>query len=82
MGKYKSVRLDKLLAEVTVEDSGVGIAPEQIRHLFDRFWRAEASRHYQSGGSGLGLAIAQAIVLLHQGTISVTSEPGVGSCFS
>lgn len=67
---------------VTVQDTGIGIAPDQINRVFDRFWRAESSRNYQSGGSGLGLAIVQAIVQQHQGTISVTSKPGVGSCFS
>jgi len=67
---------------VAVEDTGIGIAPEQIHQVFDRFWRAESSRNYQSGGSGLGLAIAQAIAQQHQGSISVSSELGKGACFS
>ncbi len=66
---------------ITVQDTGIGIAPEQINQVFDRFWRSESSRNYQSGGFGLGLAIAQAIAQRHQGTISATSKPGVGSCF-
>ncbi len=44
---------------ITVQDTGIGIAPEQLHQVFDRFWRAESSRNYQSGGTGLGLAIAQ-----------------------
>jgi signal transduction histidine kinase len=68
--------------QVAVEDTGIGIAPEQTHQVFDRFWRAESSRNYQSGGSGLGLSIAQAIVQQHQGSISVTSELGKGTCFS
>jgi two-component system, OmpR family, manganese sensing sensor histidine kinase len=67
---------------VNVQDTGVGIAPEHINKVFERFWRADQSRSYWSGGSGLGLAIAQAIAQNHGGLISVTSQLGVGSCFT
>ncbi|MBE9019533.1 HAMP domain-containing histidine kinase [Chroococcidiopsidales cyanobacterium LEGE 13417] len=67
---------------IDVRDTGVGIAPEQFKHLFDRFWRADRSRSYNSGGSGLGLAIAQAIAQNHGGFITVTSQVEVGSCFT
>ncbi|WP_253276361.1 ATP-binding protein [Synechococcus sp. PCC 6312] len=67
---------------ISVKDTGMGILPEQLDRVFDRFWRAEQSRSYQSGGSGLGLAIAQAIAQSHGGLITVTSQPGVGSCFT
>ncbi|WP_089130988.1 sensor histidine kinase [Tolypothrix sp. NIES-4075] len=67
---------------VNVQDTGVGIAPEYIDKVFERFWRADQSRSYWSGGSGLGLAIAQAIAQNHGGLISVTSQLGVGSCFT
>ncbi|BBD65437.1 integral membrane sensor signal transduction histidine kinase [Nostoc commune NIES-4072] len=67
---------------VNVQDTGVGIAPEHIDKVFERFWRADQSRSYWSGGSGLGLAIAQAIAQNHGGLISVTSQLGVGSCFT
>ncbi len=67
---------------VSVKDTGVGIAPEHIKRVFERFWRAEQSRSYWDGGSGLGLAIAQAIAQNHGGSISVTSQLGVGSCFT
>jgi two-component system, OmpR family, manganese sensing sensor histidine kinase len=67
---------------IDVRDTGVGIAPEQLKHVFDRFWRADRSRSYNSGGSGLGLAIAQAIAQNHGGFITVTSQVEVGSCFA
>ncbi len=67
---------------ISVKDTGIGISPEQLDRVFDRFWRAEESRAYQSGGSGLGLAIAQAIAQSHGGLIAVTSQVGGGSCFT
>lgn len=67
---------------VSIKDTGIGIPPEQLDQIFDRFWRAEQSRAYQSGGSGLGLAIAQAIVQTHGGSITAVSQVGVGSCFT
>ncbi|MEC4819810.1 MAG: HAMP domain-containing sensor histidine kinase [Scytonema sp. PMC 1069.18] len=70
------------LVDVKVQDTGVGIAPEQIDKVFERFWRADKSRSYNSGGSGLGLAIAQAIAQNHGGLITVTSQLEFGSCFN
>ena len=67
---------------ITVEDSGIGIAPEHLERVFDRLWRADRSRSYYEGGSGLGLAITQAIIHNHKGTISVTSQVDIGSCFT
>jgi two-component system, OmpR family, manganese sensing sensor histidine kinase len=67
---------------INVQDTGVGIAPEDIDKVFERFWRGDPSRSYWLGGSGLGLAIAQAIAQNHGGLISVTSQLGVGSCFT
>lgn len=66
---------------VSVEDTGIGIAPEDVKLVFDRFWRADRARNRREGGLGMGLAIAQAIVQSHRGEISVTSQLGVGSCF-
>jgi two-component system, OmpR family, manganese sensing sensor histidine kinase len=68
--------------QVSVQDTGIGIAPEHLDRVFDRFWQADQSRSHQVGGSGLGLAIVQAIVQQHGGSIAVTSEPGKGSCFT
>lgn len=67
---------------VTVRDTGIGIAPEHLARVFDRFWRADQSRTYWSGGSGLGLAIAQAIAQNHGGSIAVTSQLAKGSSFT
>ncbi|MGL5938926.1 MAG: sensor histidine kinase [Waterburya sp.] len=66
---------------IKIKDTGIGIAPEHLDLIFERFWRADKSRSYQSGKSGLGLAIVKQIVQLHNGTISVDSQLGKGSCF-
>lgn len=68
-------------AIVSLEDTGIGIAPEQLPHIFDRFWRADQARQKHNNGSGLGLAIAKIIAQHHQGDITVRSELGAGSCF-
>lgn len=69
-------------AQITlrVQDTGSGIAPENLPHIFDRFYRADPSRAYKTGGSGLGLAIVKAIITLHGGTIRAESTPGEGTC--
>jgi signal transduction histidine kinase len=63
---------------VSVEDTGSGIAPENLEHVFDPFWRGQRG---ERGGAGLGLAIARGIVITHGGRIWVESEPGRGSAF-
>ncbi len=67
---------------VDVRDSGVGIAPEHLPRLFERFYRADASRSREGGGTGIGLAIARSIVESHGGRITASSEPGRGSSFT
>ena len=67
--------------QITVEDTGSGIATEHLPHIFERFYRADRARDRESGGTGLGLAIAQEIALAHNGTINVQSEVGKGSVF-
>jgi signal transduction histidine kinase len=62
--------------QLSVVDSGVGIAPEHLPHVFERFYKADASRTGGPSGSGLGLSIVKAIVERHGGRISVTSVPG------
>ena len=59
---------------VNFRDTGIGIAPEHIDKIFERFFRVDKSRSYQTGNSGLGLAIVREIVQLHKGTISVESK--------
>jgi two-component system, OmpR family, sensor kinase len=61
---------------ITVTDQGAGIEPEHLPHIFDRFYKADASRTGVAGGSGLGLSIVRTIVERHGGRISVTSRPG------
>ncbi|GGZ13229.1 sensor histidine kinase [Streptomyces poonensis] len=70
------------LAVVEVRDTGKGISAEDLPHLFDRFWRADASRGRATGGSGLGLSIARQIVTDHRGTIEVRSTVGAGTAFT
>ncbi|MFD9514334.1 sensor histidine kinase [Streptomyces mirabilis] len=65
--------------ELRVEDNGPGISPQDLPRVFERFWRAEASRSRAYGGSGLGLAIVEAIVHAHHGEVSVHSEIGHGT---
>jgi two-component system, OmpR family, manganese sensing sensor histidine kinase len=65
-----------------VRDTGIGIAPENLERIFERFWQADSSRSYSEEGAGLGLAIAQAIAQRHGGLITVTSQVGIGSCFT
>jgi signal transduction histidine kinase len=68
-------------AVISVSDTGAGIAPEELGRVFERFYRTDASRTRDSGGFGLGLAIAKDLVEAMGGTISVTSEVGLGSTF-
>ncbi|HEY9593129.1 MAG TPA: ATP-binding protein [Spirochaetia bacterium] len=67
---------------VTVADTGIGIAPEDLPHVFERFYRADKAREKTTGGSGLGLAIAREIVELHGGSLVVESAPGRGAAFT
>ena len=67
---------------VSVRDQGVGIAAEELPHLFDRFYRAPQAGVMRSGGMGLGLYICQEIVARHGGTIRAESIEGAGSTFT
>ena len=64
------------VATLSVSDTGAGIAPDHLPHVFERFYKVDTARAAESTGSGLGLSITKAIVERHGGTIRVTSQPG------
>jgi signal transduction histidine kinase len=66
---------------ITVEDTGVGIAEDQLDKIFQSFYQVDSSSTREYGGAGLGLAIVRSYVEGHGGRISVSSIPGKGSCF-
>jgi len=68
--------------QITVQDTGQGIAAEHLGHIFDRFYRVQEDRSRASGGTGLGLAIAKEFVEAQGGSITVTSEIGAGTTFA
>jgi signal transduction histidine kinase len=68
-------------ANLTIEDSGIGIAPEDLPHIYDRFYRSPAAREMRPEGSGIGLSMAALITRLHDATIIVASEKGNGTRF-
>lgn len=81
-GKVRiSTRLEAESALLEVGDTGQGIPDEDLPHIFERFYRVDQSRSGIQGQTGLGLSICKAIVEAHQGTVSVTSQPGQGSLF-
>lgn len=67
--------------EISVSDSGSGIAPEDIPYIFDHFYKADRSRSRKYSGSGIGLALVKQIIELHGGRVWAESKPGVGSTF-
>ncbi len=77
-----SLTTESFEAIVKVSDTGVGIAAEDLPHIFERFYRADRVRSRDRGGSGLGLAIVQNIVQQYHGSIKVESTPGKGSSFT
>jgi signal transduction histidine kinase len=68
--------------QVTIHDTGVGILPEQLPHVFEKFYQADNQGSAGAAGSGLGLAIAKQIVEAHGGTIACDSTPGIGTTFT
>jgi two-component system phosphate regulon sensor histidine kinase PhoR len=78
------VRLERDAASrisLTVADSGIGIAPEMLPHIFEPFFRSPRAQQTSDVGTGLGLSIVQEVVAIHGGSVSVTSELGKGSVF-
>jgi two-component system OmpR family sensor kinase/two-component system sensor histidine kinase BaeS len=70
------------VVRVQIQDSGPGIPPEALAHVFERFYRADQARSRQEGGSGLGLAIAQQLALAHGGSLHVANVPQGGALFT
>jgi two-component system heavy metal sensor histidine kinase CusS len=70
---------ERAAIRIEVSDTGVGIPPEALPRVFDRFFRVDSSRSLASGGTGLGLAIVQGIMLLHGGKAEIASQPGQGT---
>lgn len=79
---HVSTRMENDWAVLTVTDTGPGIAPEDLPHIFERFYRSDKARTSSSGRNGLGLAICQAVVDEHHGHIEATNEPGAGAKFT
>ena len=77
-----SVGGDRRYVTVSVKDTGIGIAKEDLSRVFGRFWRADASRAREAGGLGVGLAVTKMIVERHHGFIAVESELGHGTTFT
>jgi two-component system, OmpR family, sensor histidine kinase BaeS len=83
-GGRVAVTLEARGAEAVIEvsDSGIGIAPEHVERIFDRFWRSPEARARAGEGSGIGLALLSELVRAHNGRVAVASEPGRGTTFS
>lgn len=70
---------DKMI--VSVEDTGVGIPQNELKHIFEPFYRVDKSRSRSIGGSGVGLSIVENVIERHNGTVLVRSNEGAGTCF-
>ena len=77
-----TVATDPQEATIAVQDRGIGIAPEQQSRIFDRFYRTDSSRCRAKGGVGLGLSIASVLADQMRGSLTVQSQPNVGSTFT
>ena len=71
-----------LIAFITVEDTGIGIAKEEQSKIFERFYRTDKTRNRETGGTGLGLAITNSAIHMHNGEIKLHSVEGEGTTFT
>jgi two-component system, OmpR family, sensor histidine kinase BaeS len=76
------VKRGELMADIVVEDTGIGLSPEEARKVFSRFWRADAGRNRDTGGLGIGLAVVKEIVDRHKGWVQVEGKKGEGARFT
>lgn len=76
------VRKGEIMADIVVEDTGIGLSPEEARKVFSRFWRADAGRNRDTGGLGIGLAVVKEIVDRHHGWVQVEGKKGEGARFT
>lgn len=76
------VRRGEIMAAIQVEDTGIGLSPEEAKMVFSRFWRADAGRTRESGGLGIGLSVVKEIVYRHHGWVQVEGAKGRGACFT
>ena len=85
-GGYINVTVGSDLATesafIEVQDTGIGLSPEEAKMVFSRFWRADSGRQRESGGLGVGLAVVKEIVDRHNGWVEVEGEKGKGACFT
>jgi signal transduction histidine kinase len=77
-----SVHYEAKKLKVSIKDTGVGINPEDVDKVFDRFFHVDRINQTSESGSGLGLSIAQSIAKMHRGDITVKSQPAKGSTFT
>jgi len=82
IGVGTTVREQEGVVEIVVVDQGIGIPPEALSRLFERFYRVDPARSRDTGGTGLGLSIVKHVVADHGGAVTVWSEPGRGSTFT
>lgn len=74
-----SIQPMQQFVQITIQDTGVGISPEHLENIFNRFYRVDSSRSVYTGGIGLGLAIVKSIIDLHRGTIKIDSQINTGT---
>lgn len=76
------VKRGDIMASISVQDTGIGLSPDEAKMVFSRFWRADAGRTRESGGLGIGLSVVKEIVERHNGWVQVEGRKGEGACFT
>ena len=79
---YVRVKRGETMAHIAVQDTGIGLTPDEARMVFQRFWRADSGRDRESGGLGIGLTVVKEIVERHNGWVQVEGRKGEGACFT